>query len=170
MAFRTGISRRMMIRSGFGLRSMSSWWGSVEPAAKDPILGVTEAFLADPSPDKVNVGVVSSLCLPLWISIAFCVFSFPEERVWGFCQPLLFLCLVFFFLCYGNGGKRRDSLEILSLFIVVLGFRRDGGFRLRQVVVLISFGLSKELLLLSLRLWKTKFFFSLIFPRGREGE
>ncbi|KAL6330012.1 hypothetical protein AAG906_039927 [Vitis piasezkii] len=57
MAFRTGISRRMMIRSGFGLRSMSSWWGSVEPAAKDPILGVTEAFLADPSPDKVNVGV-----------------------------------------------------------------------------------------------------------------
>ncbi|KAH0448253.1 hypothetical protein IEQ34_022053 [Dendrobium chrysotoxum] len=40
-------------------RSMStaSWWGHVEPAAKDPILGVTEAFLADPSPDKVNVGV-----------------------------------------------------------------------------------------------------------------
>lgn len=39
---------------------MSSWWRNVEPAAKDPILGVTEAFLADPSPDKVNVGVVSS--------------------------------------------------------------------------------------------------------------
>lgn len=38
---------------------MSTWWRSVEPAAKDPILGVTEAFLADPSPDKVNVGVVS---------------------------------------------------------------------------------------------------------------
>lgn len=40
-------------------RSMStaSWWGHVEPAAKDPILGVTEAFLADPSPDKVDVGV-----------------------------------------------------------------------------------------------------------------
>lgn len=38
---------------------MSSWWRSVEPAPKDPILGVTEAFLADPSPDKVNVGVVS---------------------------------------------------------------------------------------------------------------
>lgn len=45
---------------------MSSWWGSVEPAPKDPILGVTEAFLADPSPDKVNVGVVSFLfCLSL---------------------------------------------------------------------------------------------------------
>ncbi|KAK4784313.1 hypothetical protein SAY86_018681 [Trapa natans] len=40
-----------------GARSMSSWWRSVNPAAKDPILGVTEAFLADPSPDKVNVGV-----------------------------------------------------------------------------------------------------------------
>uniref|UniRef100_A0A0D9WR27 Aspartate aminotransferase n=1 Tax=Leersia perrieri TaxID=77586 RepID=A0A0D9WR27_9ORYZ len=38
-------------------RSMASWFGHVEPAAKDPILGVTEAFLADPSPDKVNVGV-----------------------------------------------------------------------------------------------------------------
>ncbi|RVW20246.1 Aspartate aminotransferase, mitochondrial [Vitis vinifera] len=75
MAFRTGISRRMMIRSGFGLRSMSSWWGSVEPAAKDPILGVTEAFLADPVLIK-------------------------------------------------------SMLEL-----------RDGGFRLRQVVVLISFGL-----------------------------
>lgn len=36
---------------------MSSWWKNVEPAPKDPILGVTEAFLADPSPDKVNVGV-----------------------------------------------------------------------------------------------------------------
>jgi aspartate/tyrosine/aromatic aminotransferase len=32
----------------------------VEPAPKDPILGVTDAFLADPSPNKVNVGVVSS--------------------------------------------------------------------------------------------------------------
>ncbi|KAK8914642.1 hypothetical protein KSP39_PZI024414 [Platanthera zijinensis] len=37
--------------------STASWWSHVEPAAKDPILGVTEAFLADPSPDKVNVGV-----------------------------------------------------------------------------------------------------------------
>ncbi|CAD6247458.1 unnamed protein product [Miscanthus lutarioriparius] len=35
----------------------SSLFGHVEPAPKDPILGVTEAFLADPSPDKVNVGV-----------------------------------------------------------------------------------------------------------------
>lgn len=42
---------------------MSSWWRSVDPAPKDPILGVTEAFLADPSPDKVNVGVVSLLLL-----------------------------------------------------------------------------------------------------------
>ncbi|CAF2096484.1 BnaA05g11710D [Brassica napus] len=56
---RNSASRRtmMMSRPIFGLRSMSSWWKNVEPAPKDPILGVTEAFLADPSPDKVNVGV-----------------------------------------------------------------------------------------------------------------
>ncbi|KAL3509110.1 hypothetical protein ACH5RR_028511 [Cinchona calisaya] len=47
------------IHSGavLGARSMSSWWRNVEPAAKDPILGVIEAFLADPSPN--NVGLVS---------------------------------------------------------------------------------------------------------------
>ncbi|CAN6177887.1 unnamed protein product [Urochloa humidicola] len=38
-------------------RAMASWFGHVEPAPKDPILGVTEAFLADTSPDKINVGV-----------------------------------------------------------------------------------------------------------------
>lgn len=37
----------------------------MEPAHKDPILGVTEAFLADPSPNKVNVGVVSSFTFVL---------------------------------------------------------------------------------------------------------
>lgn len=45
---------------------MSSWWRNVESAPKDPILGVTEAFLADPSPNKVNVGVV---CPPLSLSL-----------------------------------------------------------------------------------------------------
>ncbi|KAG2289048.1 hypothetical protein Bca52824_048652 [Brassica carinata] len=60
MTIRNSASRRtMMSRPIFGSRSMSSWWKNVEPAPKDPILGVTEAFLADPSPDKVNVGVVS---------------------------------------------------------------------------------------------------------------
>ncbi|KAH9608688.1 hypothetical protein KSS87_009153 [Heliosperma pusillum] len=43
--------------AAFCTRSMSSWWGHVDQAPKDPILGVTEAFLADPSPSKVNVGV-----------------------------------------------------------------------------------------------------------------
>ncbi|KAH9673280.1 Aspartate aminotransferase [Citrus sinensis] len=33
------------------------WWDHVAPAAKDPINGVTEAFLADPSPYKINLGV-----------------------------------------------------------------------------------------------------------------
>lgn len=67
MAFRAVISSRGICQSKWiasaGLtRQMSSWFGHVEPAAKDPILGVTEAFLADPSPDKVNVGVVS-ICI-----------------------------------------------------------------------------------------------------------
>ncbi|KAH9791387.1 Aspartate aminotransferase [Citrus sinensis] len=58
MAMRSLISERVSCRSSvLGARWMSSWWRNVEPAAKDPILGVTEAFLADPSPDKVNVGV-----------------------------------------------------------------------------------------------------------------
>lgn len=71
-------------------RSMSSWWQSVEPAAKDPILGVTEAYLADPSPSKVNVGVVS-------FSSEFLIYSFcydlcfvsekndPTECILGLC-------------------------------------------------------------------------------------
>lgn len=64
MAFRKAMLSKVASRSSAsGSRSMSSWWGSVEPAAKDPILGVTEAFLADTSPDKVNVGVVSLILL-----------------------------------------------------------------------------------------------------------
>jgi hypothetical protein len=51
-------------------RAMASLFGHVEPAPKDPILGVTEAFLADPSPDKVNVGVVR-LSLSLSLSLSF---------------------------------------------------------------------------------------------------
>ncbi|KAL1812759.1 hypothetical protein ACET3Z_022824 [Daucus carota] len=57
MALRSVISGRMTKMSWCGTRSVSTWWRNVEPAPKDPILGVTEAFLADPSPDKVNVGV-----------------------------------------------------------------------------------------------------------------
>lgn len=59
MALRTAITRRILSSSSavHGSRSMSSWWKDVGPAPKDPILGVTEAFLADPNPDKVNVGV-----------------------------------------------------------------------------------------------------------------
>jgi aspartate aminotransferase len=36
---------------------MSSWFSHVEEAPKDPILGVTEKFLADKSPQKINLGV-----------------------------------------------------------------------------------------------------------------
>ncbi|KAI5008274.1 hypothetical protein ZWY2020_009322 [Hordeum vulgare] len=43
------------------VRAMASLLGHVEPAPKDPIIGVTEAFLADPSPDKVNIRVAKQL-------------------------------------------------------------------------------------------------------------
>lgn len=35
------------------------FWSGVEEAPRDPILGVTEKFLADTNPDKMNLGVVS---------------------------------------------------------------------------------------------------------------
>jgi aromatic-amino-acid transaminase len=35
----------------------ASLFGSVELAPRDPILGVTEAFVADANPNKVNLGV-----------------------------------------------------------------------------------------------------------------
>jgi aspartate aminotransferase len=56
----SAIRRRgpLPLLAGAPARAMASLFGHVEPAPKDPILGVTEAFLADPSPDKVNVGVV----------------------------------------------------------------------------------------------------------------
>jgi hypothetical protein len=38
----------------------SSWFGSVRLAENDPILGITERFLADQHPHKLNVGVVSA--------------------------------------------------------------------------------------------------------------
>jgi aromatic-amino-acid transaminase len=35
----------------------TSVFGAVEMAPRDPILGITEAFVADPNPNKVNLGV-----------------------------------------------------------------------------------------------------------------
>ncbi|MED6193212.1 L-asparaginase 1 [Stylosanthes scabra] len=59
MAIRNSLSGQLLRRSSAvsGARFISSWFRSIEPAPKDPILGVTEAFLADQSPNKVNVGV-----------------------------------------------------------------------------------------------------------------
>jgi len=37
--------------------SASSWFSHVEEAPKDPILGITEAFLKDKNPAKINLGV-----------------------------------------------------------------------------------------------------------------
>ncbi|AES89802.1 putative aspartate transaminase [Medicago truncatula] len=58
MAIRNLLNGQFLNRSSVtGARFMSSWFRNIEPAPKDPILGVTEAFLADQSPNKVNVGV-----------------------------------------------------------------------------------------------------------------
>lgn len=39
-----------------------SWWDHVGHAPKDPIMSVTEAFLSDTSPNKINLGVVCQFC------------------------------------------------------------------------------------------------------------
>jgi len=55
MALKRGITRTVQPRF-FSLASTSRW-GHVEMGPKDPILGVSEAFKADASPDKMNLGV-----------------------------------------------------------------------------------------------------------------
>ena len=42
---------------------MVDFWADVEEAPRDPILGVTEKFLADQNPEKMNLGVVSPVAL-----------------------------------------------------------------------------------------------------------
>jgi len=57
------ISKNAIIRSVIPRRAISdnircfSRWSHVEMGAKDPILGVAEAFVADPDPEKINVGI-----------------------------------------------------------------------------------------------------------------
>merc|ERR1719367_772684 len=41
----------------FGAQATVSRWGHVVMGPKDPILGVSEAFKADPNPNKINLGV-----------------------------------------------------------------------------------------------------------------
>merc|ERR550539_804544 len=41
----------------FGAQACVSRWGHVQMGPKDPILGVSEAFKADPNPNKINLGV-----------------------------------------------------------------------------------------------------------------
>lgn len=43
----------------------SDWFGHVPMAKKDPILGVSESYQADPSPKKISVGVVRCRCIGL---------------------------------------------------------------------------------------------------------
>lgn len=62
----------LWMRKGFSTSAAvaagaKDWFGHVEQAPKDPILGVTEKFLADPSPNKINLGVVRQCCTAIWL-------------------------------------------------------------------------------------------------------
>ena len=60
----TRTAAKTAVRSFHSTRLAASWFSNIEPAPKDPILGVTEAFLADQDPKKMNVGVVSTATFP----------------------------------------------------------------------------------------------------------
>lgn len=105
MAIRNSLNGRFLRHSSVaGARFMSSWFRNIEPAPKDPILGVTEAFLADQSPNKVNVGVVSS---PSLFSLCIKLESVDKESEMIQSLQLQFLqfsyifieCISFFFFC-----------------------------------------------------------------------
>ncbi|GLU17874.1 hypothetical protein SLE2022_342240 [Rubroshorea leprosula] len=49
--------KRCLTRALSTSTGAARWWGRVDRAPKDPINGVTEAFLADPSSNKINLGV-----------------------------------------------------------------------------------------------------------------
>lgn len=56
------VRRRFMSTSAAAI----DWWNHVDHAPKDPIMSVTEAFLSDTSPNKINLGVVGVL-FSLWL-------------------------------------------------------------------------------------------------------
>ncbi|XP_059669818.1 aspartate aminotransferase, mitochondrial-like [Cornus florida] len=49
--------RRFLTKKCMSTSRAVGWWDHVGPAPKDPITSVTEAFLADTSPHKINLGV-----------------------------------------------------------------------------------------------------------------
>ncbi|KAL1995819.1 hypothetical protein VTN49DRAFT_685 [Thermomyces lanuginosus] len=57
LASRTAVARESAVRNlAVGLRA-SSTWANVPQGPPDAILGITEAFKADPFPEKINLGV-----------------------------------------------------------------------------------------------------------------
>lgn len=52
-------------------RKKNEWWDRVRPAPEDPIIGVTEAFLSDSSPFKINLGEVWYIFLLINSSLLF---------------------------------------------------------------------------------------------------
>ena len=93
-------SRSRSMSSGYG------WWSSVEPAPRDPILGVTSAFLADTNPAKINVGVVR-LSLPLCLLTTF--FTTVNARCFS-------ACFVSLSLQYPSFSARYTNFSVLANF------------------------------------------------------
>ncbi|KAF4378976.1 hypothetical protein F8388_022063 [Cannabis sativa] len=51
------LTKRCVSTSTRGRAAVGDWWDHVKPSPKDPIVGVTEAFLQDPTLKKINLGV-----------------------------------------------------------------------------------------------------------------
>lgn len=56
------------------LSTWNGWWEKVGPAPADSTFGITDAFLADPSPNKINLGVVCAASI-LWEKLDFQIFQ-----------------------------------------------------------------------------------------------
>jgi len=49
--------RSTAVPASFNMLRSASFWADVPLAPKDPILGISEMFVADPDPSKMNLGV-----------------------------------------------------------------------------------------------------------------
>ena len=89
-----------------------TWFGNVEQAPKDPILGITEAFLADESPNKMNLGVV-------WLKP--CMLTNYTDLVH------MIIWLQINLSHYSQGAYRDDNGKPVVLDVVREAERRVGG-------------------------------------------
>lgn len=115
MGSRLTSSTRCMSTSTKALNRLG-WWDHVSPASKDPITGVTEAFLADTNPHKINLGVVHFFLIKM---LAFFCF----HKLWF----TFFFFLCFWFVC-DTGCDYRELIGMMrgnQLFFNVLEMQKQ---------------------------------------------